>query len=36
MVAKDGGIFAFGTAPFVGSLPGIGVSVTNIVGAVPN
>jgi hypothetical protein len=38
LIGQDGGIFAFGTAPFVGSLPGLSppVHVTNIVGAVPN
>ena len=35
MVGKDGGVFAFGNAGFVGSLPGIGVHVSNIVGVVP-
>jgi hypothetical protein len=35
LIGSDGGIFAFGDAPFVGSLPGLGVSVTDIVGAVP-
>ena len=32
MVASDGGVFAFGNAPFGGSLPGSGISVTNVVG----
>ncbi len=31
MVSKDGGIFAYGSAGFYGSLPGLGISVTNIV-----
>jgi len=31
MVAGDGGIFSFGNAAFVGSLPGSGISVNNIV-----
>jgi hypothetical protein len=31
-VAKDGGIFAYGDARFRGSVPGTGVSVTNVVG----
>lgn len=31
-VATDGGVFAFGDAPFYGSLPGLGVQVTNILG----
>jgi len=35
LIGSDGGIFAFGDAPFVGSLPGLGVSVTDVVGAVP-
>ena len=34
LIGSDGGIFAFG-APFVGSLPGLGIAVTDIVGAVP-
>jgi hypothetical protein len=28
----DGGVFSFGSAPFMGSLPGLGIHVTNIVG----
>ncbi len=35
MVGKDGGVFAFGDAGFVGSLPGLGVHVSDIVGVVP-
>jgi subtilase family serine protease len=35
MIGNDGGVFAFGDAGFVGSLPGLGVHVNNIVGAVP-
>ena len=35
LVASDGGIFAFGDAAFSGSLPGLGISVNNVVGAVP-
>jgi len=35
MVGSDGGVFAFGDAGFVGSLPGIGVHVNNIVAVVP-
>jgi hypothetical protein len=35
MVGNDGGIFSFGGAPFEGSLPGLGVHVTNVVGMVP-
>ena len=34
LIGADGGVFAFGDAPFGGSLPGIGIHVTNIVGAV--
>ena len=34
MVGSDGGVFAFGDAGFVGSLPGLGVHVNNIVGIV--
>ena len=32
LVGKDGGVFAFGTVPFLGSLPGKGISVDNIIG----
>jgi hypothetical protein len=32
MVASDGGVFSFGSAPFVGSLPGSGISVDDVVG----
>ncbi len=35
MVGSDGGVFAFGTATFKGSLPGLHVTVKNIVGVVP-
>jgi len=35
MVGSDGGVFNFGTVPFEGSLPGLGVKVNNIVGIVP-
>jgi hypothetical protein len=35
LIGGDGGIFAFGDAPFVGSLPGLGIHITDIVGAVP-
>jgi sugar lactone lactonase YvrE len=35
MVGSDGGTFAFGSVNFAGSLPGLGVHVNNIVGAVP-
>jgi hypothetical protein len=32
LVAADGGIFTFGDATYQGSVPGLGVSVRNIVG----
>jgi hypothetical protein len=32
IVHPDGGVFSYGTAPFLGSLPGIGIHVNNIVG----
>jgi len=35
MVGRDGGAFTFGNAGFVGSLPDIGVHVSDIVGVVP-
>jgi sugar lactone lactonase YvrE len=35
MIGSDGGTFAFGSVNFYGSLPGIGVHVNNVVGAVP-
>jgi sugar lactone lactonase YvrE len=35
LVGSDGGVFSFGTAPFLGSLPGMGIHVKNIVGIVP-
>ena len=35
LIGSDGGIFAFGDAGFVGSLPGDTVHVTDVVGAVP-
>jgi len=35
MVGNDGGIFSFGGAPYEGSLPGLGVHVTDIIGLVP-
>jgi len=34
LVGADGGIFAFGVTNFYGSLPALGISVDNIVGAV--
>jgi hypothetical protein len=36
MVGKDGGVFAFGDAGFVGSIPGLGITVNNIVAVVPS
>ena len=35
VVGRDGGVFAFGDAQFKGSLPGVGVNVSNIVGIAP-
>jgi hypothetical protein len=37
LIGSDGGVFAFGDAGFVGSLPGLTppVKVSNVVGAVP-
>jgi len=35
LVGADGGIFSYGTTTFFGSLPGLGVHVDNVVGAVP-
>ena len=35
LIGADGGVFAFGDATSQGSLPGVGVHVTNVVGAVP-
>jgi len=32
LVGSDGGIFAFGTAQYAGSLPADGVSVSDVVG----
>jgi hypothetical protein len=34
MVGVDGGVFAFGDAGYVGSVPGLGVRVENIVSIV--
>jgi hypothetical protein len=31
MVGNDGGVFAFGDAGFVGSVPGLGIHVHDIV-----
>jgi hypothetical protein len=36
LVGSDGGVFAFGSGSFSGSLPGLGVHVNNIVGIVPS
>ena len=33
LFGKDGGVFAYGGAPYEGSLPGQGVHVTDIVGS---
>jgi hypothetical protein len=35
LIGSDGGIFTFGDTSFAGSLPGIGVTVHNIVAGVP-
>jgi len=35
LVGSDGGIFSFGDADNLGSLPGLGVTVDDVVGAVP-
>jgi hypothetical protein len=35
LIGSDGGIFSFGDAVNKGSLPGLDVQVSNIVGAVP-
>ncbi len=35
MIGSDGGVFAFGNAGYLGSLPGLGVHVNNVVGVVP-
>jgi len=35
MVGSDGGAFGFGDAGYVGSLPGLGIRVSNIVALVP-
>jgi hypothetical protein len=32
IVHPDGGVFSYGSAPFFGSLPGLGINVNNIVG----
>jgi hypothetical protein len=34
LVGSDGGVFAFGSATFIGSLPGLGVNVNNVKGIV--
>ena len=33
LIAKDGGVFAYGNAPYEGSLPELGIHVTDIVGS---
>jgi hypothetical protein len=33
MIARDGGIFSFGDAPFYGSLPGLNIRVNDVVAA---
>ncbi len=35
LVGSDGGVFAFGNSPFLGSLPGKGIHVSDIAGIVP-
>jgi hypothetical protein len=35
LIGSDGGTFSFGDATYDGSLPGLGVRVNNVVGAVP-
>jgi hypothetical protein len=35
LFGSDGGAFSFGDATYEGSLPGLGVQVDNVVGAVP-
>jgi len=32
LVGTDGGTFGFGSAPYLGSLPGLNIHVSNIVG----
>jgi hypothetical protein len=32
MIGANGGVYAFGDAPYAGSLPGLGISVSNVVG----
>jgi len=33
LISQDGGVFAYGTAPYEGSLPELGIHVTDIVGS---
>jgi hypothetical protein len=33
LFGKDGGVFSYGDAPYEGSLPGLGIHVTDIVGS---
>jgi hypothetical protein len=35
LIGSDGGVFSFGDAENLGSLPGLGIHVNNVVGAVP-
>ncbi len=35
LVGSDGSVYAFGDAPYLGSLPGLGVHVSDVVGLVP-
>ena len=35
LVGSDGSVYAFGDAPYFGSLPGLGVHVSDVVGLIP-
>jgi len=35
LVGSDGSVYSFGDAPYFGSLPGLGLHVSDIVGLVP-
>ena len=35
LVGSDGSVYAFGDAPYLGSLPGLGVHVSDVVGLIP-
>ena len=35
LIGADGGVFAFGSAPRLGSLPGKDIRVSDIIGGVP-